>query len=85
MAERDDQETVSALISALLAAGLTQAEIARRTRVPQPRLSRWSAGRIPVGANDALRLKRLYEAVVPGAPEGIDLAPPVQLENSHAA
>lgn len=38
---------------------LSQTEIARRTGIPQPRLSRWEAGDTPVGADDALRLQKL--------------------------
>jgi transcriptional regulator with XRE-family HTH domain len=40
--------------------GLTQVEIARRTGVPQPRLSRWESGAVPSGADDALKVLELY-------------------------
>ena len=47
------------LVRRIRAHGLTQTEIARRTGIPQPRLSRWEAGDAPVGADDALKLYRL--------------------------
>ena len=39
--------------------GLTQADITRHTGIPQPRMSRWTAGQIPHGADDALKLADL--------------------------
>lgn len=60
------------VIRRLRAAGLSQSEIARRTRIPQPRVSRWAAGEVPVGADDALALVRLADEVAPaeeGGPE----------------
>lgn len=53
--------TTEEIIVKLRAAGLSQTEIARRTGIPQPRLSRWEAGGVPAGADDALRLKALLE------------------------
>lgn len=44
--------------------GLTQTEIARRTGIPQPRISRWESGRAPAGADDALKLLTLEREVV---------------------
>lgn len=41
--------------------GLTQADITRLTGIPQPRMSRWTAGMIPNGADDALKLAALAE------------------------
>ena len=41
--------------------GLTQADITRHTGIPQPRMSRWTAGQIPHGADDALKLASLAE------------------------
>ncbi|MCZ4315148.1 helix-turn-helix transcriptional regulator [Comamonadaceae bacterium G21597-S1] len=38
---------------------LTQSEISRRTGIPQPRISRWGAGDVAAGANDALKLVTL--------------------------
>lgn len=38
---------------------LSQSEIARRTGIPQPRVSRWAAGEVPDAADDSLRLKAL--------------------------
>lgn len=48
-----------ALIKRLRALGLSQSEIARRSRIPQPRLSRWENGEVAAGADDALRLLAL--------------------------
>jgi len=47
------------LIRKLTERGLTQTEIAKRTGIPQPRLSRWAAGDVPQGADDALKLQQL--------------------------
>lgn len=41
--------------------GLTQMDISRRTGIPQSRVSRWEAGAVPAGADDALALQRLLE------------------------
>lgn len=45
-----------ALIQSLRDLGISQSEIARKTGIPQPRISRWQNGDTPVGADDALRL-----------------------------
>lgn len=50
------------LIKRLRKAGLSQTEIARRTGIPQPRLSRWEAGEAPTTADDALKLAALVES-----------------------
>lgn len=47
------------LIKRLRALGLSQTEIAKRSRIPQPRLSRWENGEVAAGADDALRLQEL--------------------------
>jgi transcriptional regulator with XRE-family HTH domain len=47
------------IIRRLRALPMTQAEISRKTGIPQPRVCRWEAGNIPVGADDALRLQDL--------------------------
>lgn len=47
------------LIRSLIAKGLSQIEISRRTGIPQPRLSRWQGGETPAGADDALKLAAL--------------------------
>ena len=39
--------------------GLSQSEIARRTGIPQPRISRWESGDVAAGADDALKLMEL--------------------------
>ena len=38
---------------------LSQSEIARRTDIAQPKISRWESGKIPAGASDALKLIKL--------------------------
>lgn len=40
-------------------------EIARRSSIPQSKLSRWEAGRIPASADEALRLAELAAQIVP--------------------
>jgi transcriptional regulator with XRE-family HTH domain len=40
---------------------LTQSEIARRTGIPQPRLSRWENGDVPDAADDSLKLADLVD------------------------
>ena len=45
--------------------GLTQTEIARRTGIPQPRLSRWEA-QAPATADDVLKLQRLHDELSAG-------------------
>ena len=54
-----DTTTTHDVLRDLKAAGLSQTEIARRTGIPQPRLSRWQAGAVPDSADDALKLLRL--------------------------
>lgn len=56
------------LIKRLRAAGLTQTEIARRSGIPQPRVSRWENGEAPDSADDALRLAQLVSEL-PEVPE----------------
>lgn len=46
---------------------LSQSEIARRTGIPQPRLSRWESGDVPDAADDSLRLAELVRTL--GAPD----------------
>lgn len=41
--------------------GLSQADITRHTGISQPRMSRWAAGLIPPGADDALKLAALAD------------------------
>lgn len=62
------------IVIALRATGLSQTEIARRTGIPQSRISRWQRGAVPSGANDALRLQALL-ADVRIAPELADEEP----------
>ncbi|MCL4695488.1 MAG: helix-turn-helix domain-containing protein [Burkholderiaceae bacterium] len=52
-----------ALIKRLRAHPLSQSEIARRTGIPQPRLSRWESGEVPDAADDALRLAALVASL----------------------
>ena len=49
---------IPTLIKRLRAAphGLSQSEIARKTGIPQPRMSQWESGKVPAGADDALKL-----------------------------
>jgi transcriptional regulator with XRE-family HTH domain len=42
---------------------LSQTEIARRTGIPQPRLSRWERGDVPDAADDSLKLADLVDAL----------------------
>lgn len=56
-------DTTTALIKQLRAAGLSQSEIARRSGIPQPRISRWENGATPTGADDALKLLELAREV----------------------
>ena len=51
------------LIKQLRSVGLSQSEISRRTGIPQPRLSKWENGSIPIGADDALKLKALVDGL----------------------
>lgn len=64
------------LIRALRASGLTQSEIARRTSIPQPRLSRWENGEAPESADDALRLYALHAKLI--GTEGAPAVPAAQ-------
>lgn len=48
-----------ALLKRLRARGLTQTEIARRTQISQPKLSRWENGFVADGADDAMKLQAL--------------------------
>lgn len=57
-------QTTTDILRGLLRSGLTQTEIARKTGIPQPRLSRWAAGEVPASVDDVLRLARLHEQVV---------------------
>lgn len=56
--------TTSTLLKELLERGWTQSMIARRTGIPQPRLSKWARGQTPSGAEDALRLQALHREAV---------------------
>ena len=61
----------TALILALrTTAKLSQSEIARRTGIPQPRLSRWENDEAPDSADDALKLHALHAELIgaEGAP-----------------
>lgn len=43
--------------------GLSQTEIARQTGIHQTKISRWAAGSIPAGADDALKLQSLLRTM----------------------
>lgn len=51
------------IIKRLRAAGLSQTEIARKTGIPQPRVSRWESGNVAKGADDALKLIALESEI----------------------
>lgn len=51
--------TTIEILHRLRAMPMTQAEISRKTGIPQPRICRWEAGNVPVGADDALKLQAL--------------------------
>lgn len=72
-------DTTLDLIKQLRAAGLSQSEIARRSGIPQPRISRWAGGATPTGADDALRLAQLAREVLETTP-----TPTPAVEASHA-
>lgn len=44
---------------------LSQTEISRQTGIHQTKLSRWFSGRIPAGADDALKLQALLNTTRP--------------------
>lgn len=71
----------TALIRKLLSLGMTQTAIAKRTGIPQPRLSRWAAGQPSVAADDALKLQQLLREVEPQS--GPEVAPPVPAETTQ--
>ena len=54
----DTQTAIRALMRSM-----SQSEIARRTGIPQYRISRWAAGATPPAADDGLKLVRLAQAV----------------------
>ncbi|MGO3868951.1 MAG: helix-turn-helix domain-containing protein [Alcaligenes sp.] len=56
--------TTHDILKELRAAGWSQSAIARKTGIPQPRLSRWQSGQVPDGADDALRLAALLDEVL---------------------
>jgi transcriptional regulator with XRE-family HTH domain len=81
-------ETTQELLKALRGRGLTQVEIAKRSGIPQPRLSRWEAGEAPAAADDALRLRRLCEELAGVETVGDETAAPQPTatpEPTHAA
>ena len=61
--------TTTELLVRLRDLGLTQTEIARRTGIPQPRLSRWVNNEAPDTADDALKLYELHATVAAEAAE----------------
>jgi predicted XRE-type DNA-binding protein len=58
-------QDVNSILERLQAAGLSQSEISRRTKIPQPRLSKWASGNVPKAASDAVLLARLADEVAP--------------------
>ena len=65
---------IAEAIRRLRMAGLTQSEIARRTGIPQPRISQWEAGETPASESDAIRLIELAESFDPTLESGTRLA-----------
>ena len=59
------------LIKRLRDGGLSQTEIAKRTGIPQPRLSRWENGEVPDSADDALKIKALVDQLANAAAPNI--------------
>lgn len=55
--------TTAQNLERLRAAGLSQSEISRRAKIPQPRISRWASGDVAKAADDALRLDRLVAEI----------------------
>lgn len=58
------QLTTEEILNALKDRGLTQVEIAKRTGIPQYRLSRWQNGEAPKTADDALRLRAYADTIL---------------------
>jgi transcriptional regulator with XRE-family HTH domain len=77
--------TTTDLIRSMRATGMSQTEIARRTGIPQPRISRWEAGGAPESADDALRLKALHDEIVgPEVVEAISTEGPPEMRAARA-
>jgi transcriptional regulator with XRE-family HTH domain len=74
-----------AIIKALRHAGLTQSDIARRTGIPQPRLSKWESGATPAGADDALRLQQLHQDICASAGGAVAHAPVTPITGMRSA
>ena len=47
------------ILKSLRALPMTQTEIAKRIGIPQARVCRWEAGKVPASADDALKLQQL--------------------------
>lgn len=60
-------QSTNDILKSLRESGMSQSEIARRTGIPQPRISRWERGAPPVGADDALKLAQLWRELRPDA------------------
>lgn len=58
------------IVKRLIGHGLSQAEIQRRTSIPQSRVSRWANGMAPDAADDALRLQALLLEIEAAEGEG---------------
>ncbi len=61
-------KTTQHILRELTSRGLRQADIRRKTGIPQARLSKWLAGQVPPSADDSLKLLALLE--VTPAPAG---------------
>ncbi len=67
-------DTTESVLRSIRAAGLTQVQIAERTGIPQPRLSRWENGEAPRGADDVLRLLKLRDELLASEQQHSDTA-----------
>ena len=56
--------TTDLILALRTTAQLSQSEIARRTGIPQSRISRWQAGETPDSADDALKLHALHAELI---------------------
>lgn len=62
------------LIKRLRNVPLSQSEIARRTGIPQPRVSKWESGQVAAGAEDALKLISLAKEEGVSLPDEVGVA-----------
>jgi len=64
------------ILKRLRALPMTQTQIAKRIGCSQARMCKWEAGKVPAGADDALKLQALLaEMTVPAAPTPTEPTP----------